>query len=315
MLFLLAMEPLHRLFKKAQETNLLDKVSKGCHEFRISLYADNAAVFIKPTAKDLQVTNTILELFVGASGLVTNMDKTQFYPIQCSHIDLEFLSQHNCKVTDFPCCYLGLPLHYKKLPRSFMHEVIQKIANRLPGWKRGLMSYPGREMLIKSVLSAMPTYFLSIFKMSKWGFRKIDKYKRGFLWKGHDYENIRGGHCLVNWQKCSRPRWLGGLGIKELNKFSRSLRLKWLWYNWDHQQKPWKHLLKITDQTDRSLFFTSTVMIVGDGKNTPFWESRRLNGASPKELAPNLYQVTRFKNRNIHAELRNCNCIRSLGHI
>jgi hypothetical protein len=164
MLFLLAMEPLHRLFKKAQETNLLDKVSKGCHEFRISLYADNAAVFIKPTTKDLQVTNTILELFVGASGLVTNMDKTQFYPIQCSHIDLKFLSQHNCKVADFPCCYLGLPLHYKKLPRSFMHEVIQKIANSLPGWKRGLMSYPGREMLIKSVLSAMPIYFLSILR-------------------------------------------------------------------------------------------------------------------------------------------------------
>jgi hypothetical protein len=53
MLFLLAMEPLHRLFKKAQKTNLLDKVRKGCHEFRISLYADDAAVFIKPTAKDL----------------------------------------------------------------------------------------------------------------------------------------------------------------------------------------------------------------------------------------------------------------------
>jgi hypothetical protein len=56
-------------------------------------------------------------------------------------------------------------------------------------------------------------------------------------------------------------------------------------------------------------------MIVGDGKNTPFGESRWLNGASPKELAPNLYQVTRFKNRNIHAELRNCNWIRSLGPI
>jgi hypothetical protein len=53
-------------------------------------------------------------------------------------------------------------------------------------------------------------------------------------------------------------------------------------------------------------------MIVGDDKNTPFLETRWLNGASPKELAPNLYQVIRFKNRNIHAELRNYNWIRSL---
>jgi hypothetical protein len=25
----------------------------------------------------------------------------------------------------------------------------------------------------------------------------------------------------------------GGLGIKDLDKFGRALRLRWLWYNWD----------------------------------------------------------------------------------
>jgi hypothetical protein len=31
------------------------------------------------------------------------------------------------------------------------------------------------------------------------------------------------------------------------------------------------------------------VVSIGDGKVTPFWEARWLMGASPKELAPNLY--------------------------
>jgi hypothetical protein len=35
------------------------------------------------------------------------------------------------------------------------------------------MSYTSRELLIKSVLTALPTYFLSIFKMHKWGFKKL----------------------------------------------------------------------------------------------------------------------------------------------
>jgi hypothetical protein len=165
------------------------------------------------------------------------------------------LAQNNCQVASFPCYYLGLPLHYKKLPSSFMHEMTQKIANQLPGWKRSLMAYRGRELLIKFVLTALPTYFLSVFKMPKWGYNKMDRFRRNFLWRGNDYENVKGGHCLVNWQKCTRPKRLGGLGIKDLEKFSRALMLRGLWHNWDHQEKPWKQLLKITNQADRGLFF------------------------------------------------------------
>jgi hypothetical protein len=43
---------------------------------RISLYADNAALFIDPTKDDLIVTYHIMSIFAQASGLVTNMGKT-----------------------------------------------------------------------------------------------------------------------------------------------------------------------------------------------------------------------------------------------
>jgi hypothetical protein len=43
MLFLLVMEPLHRLFKKAQDLGLLDNLSSSCVTFRMSLYADDVA--------------------------------------------------------------------------------------------------------------------------------------------------------------------------------------------------------------------------------------------------------------------------------
>jgi hypothetical protein len=46
MLFLLAMEPQHRLFKRAWELGMLTKIGKRCEAFRISLYADDATVFI-----------------------------------------------------------------------------------------------------------------------------------------------------------------------------------------------------------------------------------------------------------------------------
>jgi hypothetical protein len=109
-------------------------------------------------------------------------------------------------------------------------------------------------------------------------------------------------------------KW-GGLGIKDLDKFGCALRLRWLWHHWDTKEKPWKHLLKVQDHTNRHLFFCSTTMQVGSGKNTPFWESKWLDGQAPKDLAPNVFKIARFKNRSVHTELHNLNWIRNLQEI
>jgi hypothetical protein len=81
----------------------------------------------------------------------------------------------------------------------------------------------------------------------------------------------------------------GSLGINDLEKFGRPLRLGWLWNNRDTHDWPWKIFLRPQDKTYRALFFVSTLISVGDNKNTQFWEARWMNETSPKELAPNLY--------------------------
>jgi hypothetical protein len=103
--------------------------------------------------------------------------------------------------------------------------------------------------------------------------------------------------------------------MKDLDKFGRALRLCWLWFSWDTQARPWKKLLKFRDKTDRALFFASTVITVGDGAITPFWDVRWLNGVSPKELTPNMYKQARFKFRTVGKELQNFNWIKNLKAI
>jgi hypothetical protein len=184
MLFLLTMEPLHMLFKKAQEAKLINELSPKCDSFRVSLCAEAAAPFLNPAEEELVVMNHILKLFADASGLQTNLSKTQFFPVQCQEVDPDFLARDGQPVSLFPCSYLGLPLHTRKLNRAALQPFIQKIGNRLPGWKRRFMSYPGRELLVKSVLSAMPIHFIIIFKPPKWFILGVDKFRRGFLWRG-----------------------------------------------------------------------------------------------------------------------------------
>jgi hypothetical protein len=74
-------------------------------------------------------------------------------------------------------------------------------------------------------------------------------------------------------------------------------------------------LLEFTDPTDRQLFFSSTVIQVRNGKSTPFWEARWLQGVAPKDLAPNLYKIAEFKSRIANTELQNSRWTSNLADI
>lgn len=78
--------------------------------------------------------------------------------------------------------------------------------------------------MLNTVLSSMPDYFLTVFASKKWAVKRMDKIRRGFLWKGSD--DAKGGHCLVRWAKVKRPKTLGGLGVLDLNMFIHALRLR-----------------------------------------------------------------------------------------
>jgi hypothetical protein len=134
MLFILAMKLVHLLFKYAQNTGALCFLHGNCERFRMSLHADDAAVFIKPTTHDLLMTKHILDIFGEATCLITNMDKIEVYPIICQNLNLTETLGTNLQLASFPCVYLGLPLHFKKLPRSAIVPMVQKVGNRLPGW-------------------------------------------------------------------------------------------------------------------------------------------------------------------------------------
>lgn len=73
--------------------------------------------------------------------------------------------------------------------------------------------------------------------------------------------------------------------------------------------------MKVQDEIERQLFFASTEIMVGNGKNTPFWEAKWVNGAAPRDLAPNLYKREKYKYRTVHKEIQNFNWIRNLHNI
>ena len=156
----------------------------------------------------------------------------------------------------------------------------------------------------------MPIFLLTAIKADKSLLKAFDKIRRGMLWNCS--EKVSGGKCKVSWDKVCRPKALGGLGILNLGKFSRALRLRWLWFEWTSPEKPWVGTKTLTDYTDKCLFNAATLVTVGDGLKASFWESSWLQGISPRVLAPDIFEASKRKNRNVHDALTDFKWIANL---
>jgi len=248
---------------------------------------------------------------IGVCFFCVNVTKSACYPINCHGIDVEQLLQNfNCPVKTFPCTYLGLPLHFKRLPRVEVQPLVEKVTARLPTWKGKFLNKAGRLKLLNAVLTSIPMHFLTVFAINKWAIKRIDKIRRSFLWKGSAEAN--GGHCLVRWAKVMRPKKFGGLGVLDLELFGRALRLRWLWLEWTDQERPWVGTTVPCDAVDRQLFRISTVVIIGDGCKASFWHSSWLDGRAPIDIAPGLYKLAWRKHRKVKEELQDQKWTRGL---
>ena len=80
MLFILVMDVLCYMVKKASDEGLLQPLARRALQHRISLYADDVVIFLCPSANDIGITLDILQLFGDALGLRTNVQKSNGFP-------------------------------------------------------------------------------------------------------------------------------------------------------------------------------------------------------------------------------------------
>jgi hypothetical protein len=191
-LFILVMDILNLMVFKAADERLLQPHSSRSIQHRVSLYADDVVMFVRPAAVDIDLTVGILHLFGEASGLKTNIQKNSAAPICYSATDMEVIQGClTCRVEEFPIKYLGLPLSLKKLKKSQLQPLIDRLADLLPGWKSDLMTRAGRAIHVQFVLTATLIYAMAL-DLPPWADKVIKKIRRNYLWRGR--KDASGGH-------------------------------------------------------------------------------------------------------------------------
>jgi hypothetical protein len=89
-----------------------------------------------------------------------------------------------CGTAELPLKYLGLLLGASFKLKAMWRDLEDLIVQRLAPWKHSYLSKGGRVALIKSTLSNLPTYLLSLFPVLADVAKRIEKIQRYFLWEG-----------------------------------------------------------------------------------------------------------------------------------
>jgi hypothetical protein len=121
---------------------------------------------------------------------------------------------------------LGLPLDASFKEKTIWDWVVKKMEKRLASWKKVYLSKGGCLTIIKSMLSSLLTYFLSLFPSPVGIARRLECLPRDFLWDGPDEKSK---FHLMNWKTIYSPIPTGTLGVENLMLFNEALLGKWLY--------------------------------------------------------------------------------------
>lgn len=72
--------------------------------------------------------------------------------------------------------YLGLPSEIGKNKNDVFKHIRERVEKKVSGWQEKLFSKGGKDVLIKAVIQAIPTYPMSIFRLSAglcWDIEKL----------------------------------------------------------------------------------------------------------------------------------------------
>ncbi|GKC14551.1 RNA-directed DNA polymerase, eukaryota [Tanacetum coccineum] len=238
-------------------------------------YADDVVFVGEWNTLNIKTLTNVLKCFYLASGLKINFHKSKLMGVGVNSDEVNIAaSMVGCSTFNSPFKYLGVKVGDNMSRINSWEEVINNVSTRLSKWKLKTLYIGGRLTLTKSVLSSIPLYHMSIFKVPSGVLNKLEAIRQNFF----------------NGVECSEKKLLGLVGI----------RSPWLDIIQD------LHSLK-SKGIDLMQFIRKKV---GNGENTSFWDENWTGDDIFKNIYPRLYALEENKSISVADKL----CHSSLVH-
>ncbi|XP_074301272.1 uncharacterized protein LOC141632644 [Silene latifolia] len=212
-------------------------------------FADDLILFCKGERASIELLLQAFNFFSKASGLKMNKGKSNYY---CNGMDDWLVNEIGraigMKLGAVPFKYLGVTVSPKRLSILDCTRLVDNVVDRIRGMGAKHLSYAGRLVLIRVVLSTLHNYWARIFILPKTVLKKIDSICREYLWHGHQDSS---SPALVAWDRVCRPKRQRGSGLHNLMIWNMAAVAKYVWWiatKADHLWVKWVHAIYIKDR-------------------------------------------------------------------
>ena len=223
-LFILCMEVLSGLYDNALRDGTMPgvKVGRHCPPINHLLFADDTMFFGKSNATSYETLLAIINKYESVSG--QRINKVKSAVTFSSKTNAEAKARVKCKLEinnkGGIGKYLGLPEHFGRRKRDIFASIVDRIRQRSHGWTAKYLSGAGKMVLLKAVLSYMPNYAMSCFKLAKSLCKQVQSVLTRFWW---DVKPEIRKMCWLSWDKMMLPKGARGLEFREIEIFNDAL--------------------------------------------------------------------------------------------
>jgi hypothetical protein len=144
------------------------KVAPTAQTVNHLLFADDSLLFFKASSEGASEMKKLLTKYCDALGQRINMDKSSiFFSKGCPKVLREGIKvKLEVQRETLNEKYLGMSSNVGKSKSGVFKYLRDKVWKKLLGWLEQLLSVGGKEVLIKAVALAVPTYYMSSAKRS-----------------------------------------------------------------------------------------------------------------------------------------------------
>ena len=229
-IFIMCSEVLSGLCNKAHEDGTLPgiQVARGCPRLNHLLFADDTMFFVTASEESGTALHGLLKRYERASGQYINTEKSAvtFSKKAPARLKQIIKNKLNIQKEGGVGKYLVLPEHFGRQKRDLFTSIVDQIVQKAKGWSNRFLSPAGKMVMLKSVLSPIPSHAMTCFKLPVSLCKRIQSALTRFWWDDRD-----GTKKIdwVAWSKMIQPKDNGGLEFREIQSFNDAYLAKLSW--------------------------------------------------------------------------------------